>query len=185
MKWFERRLFAAVERYLAQHYIGDIAEDLCLQEETAYKKYKASSVPNVFASAPPVEMDRRSLEDLVKNLDESFSGMVLRLIDEKGYKDADVYKRAGLDRKLFSKLRSNPDYTPKKATALALCLGLRLSLDEALDLLGKAGYTLSPSSKSDVILRYFLENREYDLDLVNRVLDHFSQPVLGSGTHEM
>ena len=93
---------------------------------------------------------------MVNNLEETFSEMVLRLVDEKGYKDSEVYKRANLDRKLFSKIRSNPDYHPKKETVLALAVGLQLSVDETLDLLQRAGYTLSNSSKTDVIVRFFL-----------------------------
>ena len=128
----------------------------------------------------PSILKERSLEDLLGNLDETFSEMVLRLITEKGYTDAQVYKRANLDRKLFSKIRSNADYNPKKNTVLALAVGLRLSLDEAIDLLQRAGYSFSPSSKSDIIIRYFLERGDYDVDLINETLFCFEQPLLGS-----
>ena len=122
----------------------------------------------------------RSLEELVNNLEETFSEMVLRLVDEKGYKDSEVYKRANLDRKLFSKIRSNPDYHPKKETVLALAVGLQLSVDETLDLLQRAGYTLSNSSKTDVIVRFFLEKGEHDIFLINEALFCFGEAVLGS-----
>lgn len=121
----------------------------------------------------------RSLEEVMKNLDETFSEMVLRLIDEKGKKDSEVYKKANIDRKLFSKIRSNKYYNPKKATALALAIGLELSLDETMDLLAKAGYSLSPSSKFDVILRFFIEREEYDMFVINEVLFYYEQPLLG------
>ena len=122
----------------------------------------------------------RSLEELVNNLEETFSEMVLRLVDEKGYKDSEVYKRANLDRKLFSKIRSNPDYHPKKETVLALAVGLKLSVDETLDLLQRAGYTLSNSSRTDVIVRFFLEKEEHDIFLINEALFCFGEAVLGS-----
>ena len=122
----------------------------------------------------------RSLEELVNNLEETFSEMVLRLVDEKGYKDSEVYKRANLDRKLFSKIRSNPDYHPKKETVLALAVGLQLSVDETLDLLQRAGYTLSNSSKTDVIGRFFREKGEHDIFLINEALFCFGEAVLGS-----
>lgn len=148
-----------------------------------------AAVPPMAASEAPYEipafgqassLQERSLEDLVNHLDETFSAMVLRLTDEKGFTDAEVYKRANLDRKHFSKIRNNPDYCPKKSTALALAVGLRLSLDETLDLLGKAGYTLSNSSRTDVILRYFLERGEHDIFLINEALFCFGESTLGS-----
>lgn len=138
-----------------------------------------ASVPWVGASAPDV-LRERSLEEMVNNLEETFSEMVLRLVDEKGYKDSEVYKRANLDRKLFSKIRSNPDYHPKKETVLALAVGLQLSVDETLDLLQRAGYTLSNSSKTDVIVRFFLEKGEHDIFLINEALFCFGEAVLGS-----
>lgn len=140
-----------------------------------------SAAPYEIPACPQASfLQERSLEDLVNHLGETFSAMVLRLTDEKGFTDAEVYKRANLDRKHFSKIRNNPDYCPKKSTALALALGLRLSLDETLDLLGKAGYTLSNSSRTDVILRYFLERGEHDIFLINEALFCFGESTLGS-----
>ena len=120
-----------------------------------------------------------SLDDLVGNLDEPFSKMLMRLIDAKGMTDVEVYKRANLDRKLFSKIRSNKGYMPSKRTVIALAVALKLSLDETDDLLERAGYALSHAVKFDVIVEYFIAHTVSTTFMINEVLFEYDQPLLG------
>ncbi len=149
-----------------------------LQDSGRSSGKMAAAMPEYLAESSRVP--QRSLDDVVKNVSETWSQSLLRLITEKGYTDTEVYKRANVDRKLFSKIRSNRDYQPKKNTAVAFALALRLNLDETRDFLRRAGYAFSPSSKFDLIIEYSIDHGVYDLMLINGALFEHDQPQLGA-----
>ena len=139
-------------------------------------RVRANGVPEACGAAP----SRRELEQALSQLDESFSEMLLRKIDEAGITDAACYKKARVDRKLFSKIRSNRLYRPAKVTAVAFALALELPLPEARDMLSKAGYSLSRSSVFDLILEFFISRGTYDIDEINLALYQYDQPLIGA-----
>lgn len=120
-----------------------------------------------------------SLDQLMEEVGESFHDMLFLHIDTSGMTDVEVYKRANIDRKLFSKIRSNPAYHPRKQTVLALAIALKLSIHDTIDLLARAEYALSPSNKGDLIVKYFIERKVYDIMAINFALDEYGQPILG------
>jgi hypothetical protein len=119
----------------------------------------------------------RKIDDLMNQMEETFSQRLLRMIDERGMTDSEVYSRAHVDRRHFSKIRKDVNYNPNKKTVLAFSIALELSLDETKDLLNSAGFALSRSSKTDIIVAYFLQNKIYDMFEINDILDAYEQPI--------
>lgn len=179
----KNKLFEKVEDYIALKYYEPVIEEMKARPFDDFTGLSAPSVAKSYGNQamdmmiPAPRKSGRRIEEVVDNLSESFSRMVLRLIDEKGLKDSAVYKKAGIDRRVFSRLRKN-DYQPSKNTAILLAMALNLSLDETKDLLEKAGYSLSHSSRSDVIVMYFLEEGNHDIYMLNETLDHFNERTL-------
>ncbi len=146
------------------------------------KNAPAPRRPEILPGAPPAAAPSSlTLEDLLRAMDEGFSRTLLKLIDEKGITDVQCYKRSNIDRKLFSRIRSDPHYRPTKLTALAFAVGLKLTVDETNLLLGRAGYVLSNASKLDIIVGYFLNHQQYNIFAINEVLFAYDLPTLGSG----
>ncbi|MCL2487254.1 MAG: macro domain-containing protein [Oscillospiraceae bacterium] len=201
------KLYHAIKAYIDDHYAGthylprlakeqtlrlDATVALMREEQETFSDTMTVAAdfeaceqesPLIKASMPApqaVMAQKRSLDDVVARLDETFSQQLLRLIDESGHGDSAIYKRANIDRRVFSKIRSNKDYRPSKNTALAFAVALELSADGTRDLLMKAGFALSRSSKLDVIVEYFINKGNYNIFEINEALFAFDQSLLGA-----
>lgn len=155
-----------------QAYIDDVYVDA--HWDAAREALRA---PKAVACPPPGV--QASLEDMLKQVDESFAQMLLRKIDERGLTDAACYKRANIDRRLFNKIKNNPGYRPGKQTVLAFAIALKLSLPETKEMLMKAGFALSRSSKADIVVEYCILHGHYDVIEINQVLFQLDLQPLG------
>ena len=167
--------------YIAENY-RDEYEECCLKAESlAPKTSRKFDLETMAAiSAQQVLYRKATLADALKKEDAGFTETLLRLIDRSGRKDSEIYKKANISRQHFSKIRNNPHYKPTKATALALAIALELNLENAKDLIGRAGYALTNSSKFDLIVQFFIEQGNYDIVEINMALFEFDQPLLGA-----
>ena len=166
------KLRSEINEYLDRYYVVPTVKDgsdVFNSDET----FKEGTIDGT-------DLSVSSLEELVGSVGETFCEMLFRKIDENGLSDSEVYKKADIDRKLFSKIRSNPAYHPQKNTVIALALALELPIDEFNDMLARAEYALSPSSKGDLIVKYFVEHGVYDLMTINFTLDEYGEEVIGS-----
>lgn len=169
------KLFKSISSYIDANYVSDK-----MNLEYGTSKLRRFDYEEMLLRELSYEIisKKPNLDGMLNNLDKGFSETLLDLIDRTGKKDSEIYKKANVDRKLFSKIRNNADYRPSKATAIAFAIALELSMDETDDLLARAGIVLSQSNKFDVIVRYFIENKKYDIFELNSVLFEFDQPLI-------
>lgn len=178
------KLFSDIAEYVDDHYVDEHTDSrrerlyrlrrLEMEENLACEKSAAPCSPMAVGAVGG------GLDDLLNDLDAGFSETLLKLIDRTGKKDPEIYKKANVDRKLFSKIRNNPDYKPSKATAIAFAIALELDLEETKDFIARAGFALSHSNKFDVIIEYFIKQKKYDVFEINEALFAFDQSLLGA-----
>ena len=189
-------LYSDIHAYIDDNYVQDKYDDVYDYVRQRWDENRNDSWGNLNRERDCIKLDieesidklcdkakclcAESLDEILAKPGETFCNKLFHLIHEKNLDDVDVYKKANLDRKHFSKIRSNMDYKPTKKTALALAIALHLNLDETADLIARAGFALSPSNTGDLIVKFFIEREKYDIWEINSMLFKFGQPTLGA-----
>ena len=179
------KLFQSVASYIDQHYVDAwqmATYGAPVENRRSIRRRREIDRCETMAmrECAPCASKVMSLEDMLKQADAGFTETLLKLIDQTGKKDSEVYKKANISKQHFSKIRNNPAYKPTKPTAIALALALELDLEATKDLIGRAGYALTNSSKFDLIIRYFIEQGNYNVVEINMALYEFDQNLLGA-----
>ena len=178
------QLFRDVDSYIDENYVHAVEEEIyAIERETRHRNQRRQQEDaRISCMAMPCASETKalSLEDMLRQTDAGFTETLLKLIDERGKKDSEIYKKANISKQHFSKIRNNPNYKPTKPTAIALALALELDLEQTRDLIGRAGYALTNSSKFDLIIRYFIEQKNYNVVEINIALYERDQMLLGS-----
>lgn len=184
------KLFQSVASYIDEHYVDEceVAAYGVSENVRSYRRRRrdmeicesSAAFDELLPCAPIGASKSLSLEDMLKQTDAGFAETLLNLIDKTGKKDSEIYNRANVSRQHFSKIRNNPNYRPTKPTAIAFAIALELDLEQTKDLIGRAGYALTNSSKFDVIIRFFIESGNYNMMDINTALFEFDQNLLGA-----
>lgn len=186
------KIYPELEEYIDQNYVEEVNEEEYdgYDEKRILNSISSNSLPveslTSIGSAKlneiePIDFEvqhESKLNERIKHMSDTYSEYLMYLIKEKNMQNAEVYKRAIVDKKTFSKIKNNKNYHPNKITALCLCVGAKLSLDESIDLLARAGYALSPSDKTDIIFSYFIENEIYDMIELDIQLEEYGLPCI-------
>ncbi|MGN0804128.1 MAG: macro domain-containing protein [Candidatus Coproplasma sp.] len=180
---FSQKLFTDIKAFIGDDYIDthdDDYYDFFNADEDSVSQTEVFEAPNFKEEATRVEpTNSQSLAEYVKQIDKSFQEMLFELIDKRGMTDVECYKRANVDKKTFSKIKCNKNYHPSKPTVVAFAISLKLNLEETQALLATLGFTLSMSNVFDKIIRYFIQNKVYDIFEINQALFEFDQVLLG------